>query len=223
MRKANELVACLGPVPAFGHAVRGADRVGQQRAQEAQREFAGSDAFGPVSAIETFGVWLTPDYRLAGLDSTPLPGLMGAISLLALLVAGAVCVAVLLSMATAASGIAAVKAADTASIQAETARQVALAQAETARLQAEAALLRSAQEGAAMLEAVRIVAGGLAVAIMAGAFYVILSHRERRRQDPRPWPGEVVDVTPELPAATPRAALPAARLLPHRADHDGDR
>ena len=44
MRKANELVACLGPVPAFGHAVCGADRVGQQRAQQPQREFAGSDA-----------------------------------------------------------------------------------------------------------------------------------------------------------------------------------
>ena len=54
---------------------------------DAFSEVAGSDAFGPVSAIEAFGVWLTPDYRLAGLDSTPLPGLMGAISLLALLVA----------------------------------------------------------------------------------------------------------------------------------------
>lgn len=54
---------------------------------DAFSEVATSDAFGPVSAIEAFGVWLTSDYRLAGLDSTPLPGLMGAISLLALLVA----------------------------------------------------------------------------------------------------------------------------------------
>jgi hypothetical protein len=46
-------------------------------------EISGSDAFGPVSVIEAFGVWLTPDYRLDGDLSTPLPGLMGAIAILA--------------------------------------------------------------------------------------------------------------------------------------------
>ena len=45
LREADELVARLGPVPAFGHAVRRADRVGQQRAQQPQRQFAGGDAF----------------------------------------------------------------------------------------------------------------------------------------------------------------------------------
>ncbi len=49
-------------------------------------EVATSDAFGPVSVIEEFGVWLTSDYRLAGDGSTPLPGLMGAIGVLALAV-----------------------------------------------------------------------------------------------------------------------------------------
>jgi len=50
-------------------------------------EVATSDAFGPVSVIEEFGIWLTSDYRLAGEASTPLPGLMGAIGIAALLVA----------------------------------------------------------------------------------------------------------------------------------------
>jgi hypothetical protein len=54
---------------------------------EAFSEVATSDAFGPVSVIEVFGVWLTSDYRLAGEASTPLPGLMGAIGVGALLVA----------------------------------------------------------------------------------------------------------------------------------------
>jgi hypothetical protein len=45
LREADEFVARLGPVPAFGHAVCRADRVGQQRAQQPQREFAGSYAF----------------------------------------------------------------------------------------------------------------------------------------------------------------------------------
>jgi hypothetical protein len=54
---------------------------------EAFSEVATSDAFGPVSVIEEFGVWLTSDYRLAGEASTPLPGLMGAIGLASLLVA----------------------------------------------------------------------------------------------------------------------------------------
>lgn len=54
---------------------------------DAFSEVATSDAFGPVSVIEEFGVWLTSDYRLAGEGSTPLPGLMGAIGLAALVVA----------------------------------------------------------------------------------------------------------------------------------------
>ncbi|MGK2932585.1 MAG: hypothetical protein ACSLFD_07430 [Solirubrobacterales bacterium] len=53
---------------------------------DAFSEVATSDAFGPVSVIEEFGVWLTSDYRLAGDGSVPLPGLMGAIGLLALAV-----------------------------------------------------------------------------------------------------------------------------------------
>lgn len=48
---------------------------------DAFAEVARSDAFGPVSAVEAFGVWLTPDYRLDGAMSTPLPGLMGAIGI----------------------------------------------------------------------------------------------------------------------------------------------
>ncbi|MBK5110801.1 MAG: hypothetical protein JJE10_05455 [Thermoleophilia bacterium] len=54
---------------------------------DAFSEVATSDAFGPVSALEGLGVWLTPDYRLDGTFSTPLPGLMGAIGVLALLAA----------------------------------------------------------------------------------------------------------------------------------------
>ncbi len=54
---------------------------------DAFSEVATSDAFGPVSALEGLGVWLTPDYRLDGTYSTPLPGLMGAIGVLALLAA----------------------------------------------------------------------------------------------------------------------------------------
>lgn len=50
-------------------------------------EVATSDAFGPVSVIEGLGVWLTSDYRLAGSLDTPVPGLMAAISVTALLVA----------------------------------------------------------------------------------------------------------------------------------------
>lgn len=48
---------------------------------------AGSDAFGPVSVLEALGVWLTSDYRLAGNLDPPVPGLLGAISVLSLLVA----------------------------------------------------------------------------------------------------------------------------------------
>ncbi len=54
---------------------------------DAFSEVATSNAFGPVSVIEGLGVWLNPDYRLAGQYETPLPGLLGAISVLALLVA----------------------------------------------------------------------------------------------------------------------------------------
>ncbi|MGK2956417.1 MAG: hypothetical protein ACSLFI_12200 [Solirubrobacterales bacterium] len=53
---------------------------------DAFSEVATSDAFGPVSVIEEFGVWLNSDYRLAGDGSTPLPGLMGVIGVLALVV-----------------------------------------------------------------------------------------------------------------------------------------
>ncbi|MFA9400707.1 MAG: hypothetical protein ACERKT_06310 [Acidobacteriota bacterium] len=54
---------------------------------DAFSEVATSDAFGPVSAAEGLGVWLTPDYRLDGTYDTPLPGLMAAIGLLALVAA----------------------------------------------------------------------------------------------------------------------------------------
>lgn len=53
---------------------------------DAFSEVATSDAFGPVSVIEGLGVWLNSDYRLAGTQETPVPGLLGAISVLALLV-----------------------------------------------------------------------------------------------------------------------------------------
>jgi hypothetical protein len=46
---------------------------------------ATGEAFGPVSAVEAFGVWLTPDYRLDSDGATPLPGLMGAIGVTAVL------------------------------------------------------------------------------------------------------------------------------------------
>jgi hypothetical protein len=46
---------------------------------DAFAEVARSNAFGPVSAVEAFGVWLTSDYRLDGDMSTPLPLLMGLI------------------------------------------------------------------------------------------------------------------------------------------------
>lgn len=41
---------------------------------------------GPVSPVEALGVWLNPDYRHDGDTATPLPGLLGAIGVLALLV-----------------------------------------------------------------------------------------------------------------------------------------
>jgi hypothetical protein len=46
-------------------------------------QVATSDAFGPVSAVEAFGVWLTSDYRLDGAISTPLPGVMTVIAITA--------------------------------------------------------------------------------------------------------------------------------------------
>jgi hypothetical protein len=52
---------------------------------DAFAEVATSNAFGPVSAIETVGVWPTPDYRLDGDLSTPLPGLMSTIAIIAVL------------------------------------------------------------------------------------------------------------------------------------------
>ncbi|MCB0859357.1 MAG: hypothetical protein KDB54_01740 [Solirubrobacterales bacterium] len=54
---------------------------------DAFSEVAASNAFGPVSVLEGLGIWLTSDYRLAGNLDTPVPGLLGAISVLALLVA----------------------------------------------------------------------------------------------------------------------------------------
>lgn len=48
---------------------------------------ATGEAFGRVSAVEAFGVWLNPDYRLDSDSSTPLPGLMGAIGVAAVLLA----------------------------------------------------------------------------------------------------------------------------------------
>lgn len=53
---------------------------------DAFSEVATSDAFGPVSALEGLGVWLTSDYRLAGTVETPVPILLGVISVTALLV-----------------------------------------------------------------------------------------------------------------------------------------
>lgn len=47
---------------------------------------AGSNTYGPVSPIETLGVWWTSNYRLDALGGAPLPGLAGAIGVLALLV-----------------------------------------------------------------------------------------------------------------------------------------
>jgi len=54
---------------------------------DAFSEVATSNAFGPVSVLEGLGIWLTSDYRLAGNLDTPVPAVLGAISVLALLVA----------------------------------------------------------------------------------------------------------------------------------------
>ena len=45
LRKADELVASFRPVPALGHAAGGSNRIGKQRAQQAQAEFARRNAF----------------------------------------------------------------------------------------------------------------------------------------------------------------------------------
>ncbi len=50
-------------------------------------EVAGSNTYGPVSPVETLGIWPTSNYRLDALGGAPLPGLMGAVAVLALLAA----------------------------------------------------------------------------------------------------------------------------------------
>jgi hypothetical protein len=50
-------------------------------------EVAGSNTYGPVSPVETLGIWPTANYRLDALGGAPLPGLMGAVAVLALLAA----------------------------------------------------------------------------------------------------------------------------------------
>src|SRR6201999_3900480 len=50
-------------------------------------EVAGSNTYGPVSPVETLGIWPAANYRLDAVGGAPLPGLMGAIAVLALLCA----------------------------------------------------------------------------------------------------------------------------------------
>jgi hypothetical protein len=50
-------------------------------------EVAGSNTYGPVSPVETLGIWPTANYRLDAIGHAPLPGLMGAVAVLALLAA----------------------------------------------------------------------------------------------------------------------------------------
>jgi hypothetical protein len=50
-------------------------------------EVAGSNTYGPVSPVETLGIWPTANYRLNAIGGAPLPGLMGAVAVLALLAA----------------------------------------------------------------------------------------------------------------------------------------
>ena len=47
---------------------------------------AGSNTYGPVSPLESLGVWPTSNYRLDAVGSVQLPGLAGTIAVLALLV-----------------------------------------------------------------------------------------------------------------------------------------
>jgi hypothetical protein len=48
---------------------------------------AGSNTYGPVSPVETLGIWPAANYRLDAPGGVPLPGLMGAVAVLALLAA----------------------------------------------------------------------------------------------------------------------------------------
>ena len=48
-------------------------------------QIAGSNTYGPVSPIEALGIWPTSNYRLDAAGSAQLPGLAGAIAILALL------------------------------------------------------------------------------------------------------------------------------------------
>src|SRR6185312_14792290 len=50
-------------------------------------QVAGSNTYGPVSPVETLGIWPAANYRLDALGGAPLPGLMGAVAVLALLAA----------------------------------------------------------------------------------------------------------------------------------------
>ncbi len=50
-------------------------------------QVAGSNTYGPVSPVETLGIWPTSNYRLDAIGGVPLPGLMGAVAVLALLAA----------------------------------------------------------------------------------------------------------------------------------------
>ncbi|HEY2054530.1 MAG TPA: hypothetical protein VGH14_11400 [Solirubrobacterales bacterium] len=50
-------------------------------------QVAGSNTYGPVSPVETLGIWPAANYRLDALGGAPLPGLMGAVAGLALLAA----------------------------------------------------------------------------------------------------------------------------------------
>ncbi len=50
-------------------------------------QVAGSNTYGPVSPVETLGIWPTANYRLDVVGGAPLPGLMGAVAVLALLAA----------------------------------------------------------------------------------------------------------------------------------------
>jgi hypothetical protein len=50
-------------------------------------EVAGSNTYGPVSPVETLGIWPAANYRLDAVGGAPLPGLMGAVGVLALLAA----------------------------------------------------------------------------------------------------------------------------------------
>lgn len=50
-------------------------------------QVAGSNTYGPVSPVETLGIWPAANYRLDAAGGAALPGLMGAIAVLALLAA----------------------------------------------------------------------------------------------------------------------------------------